>query len=478
MSSRPGKRHRTNLEGGSYHTLIPLETDDFLDVHAREGRLLKFSTSRTGTAAAERIPQKSDTNWESATSWAFLDNSEIALDRDDARYNAAVDRHVMDEPKPKKRKSKKSRKKVKGPKSKVSKRPHVIWKENYRSVYLEELSRFAGRGDFRTASACPDCASRKSHTPGAAEYRASPFHRIKKWNGSYFVPVSLKSLGLRIQLNHASLFCNNPVPCHASMQVIHTNGLHEVSINYCGCDRALPQHIQLLRRRLYPASQLIAKTCATFELLNLLEKLSVTTKSSMYDFYRGLERLSDNTGLRRPKSRYRALYRIVLQWRHLKLLKWGGRAHDPAGVGATAPGELALRCPSCPHPGINLPDDWESAPPGMRFLYMMFVCMDANFRLKNQLVSSYSQDPGLGIGWAYMVPRAPYEGYILSRSNDEDVSSCVGLQALAQANTRFSKGLRYTGVGGAFCGRSEMVLPLAIGNLQKGERFVYSAIYV
>lgn len=57
-----------------------------------------------------------------------------------------------------------------------------------------------------------------------------------------------------------------------------------------------------------------------------------------------------------------------------------------------------------------------------RFLYMMFVCMDANFRLKNQLVSNYSQDPGLGIGWAYMVPRVPYETYVLRWANDDDVS--------------------------------------------------------
>ena len=52
----------------------------------------------------------------------------------------------------------------------------------------------------------------------------------------------------------------------------------------------------------------------------------------------------------------------------------------------------------------------------------MFLCMDANFRLKNQLVSNYSQDPGLGIGWSYMTPRIPYEKYVLSRASDEDVS--------------------------------------------------------
>ena len=53
----------------------------------------------------------------------------------------------------------------------------------------------------------------------------------------------------------------------------------------------------------------------------------------------------------------------------------------------------------------------------------MFLCMDANFRLKNQLVSNYSQDPGLGIGWAYLVPREPYEEYVLGQLTDADVSS-------------------------------------------------------
>ena len=47
--------------------------------------------------------------------------------------------------------------------------------------------------------------------------------------------------------------------------------------------------------------------------------------------------------------------------------------------------------------------------------------MDANFRLKNQMVSNYSQDPGLGIGWAYLLPRKQYERYVLSRANDGDV---------------------------------------------------------
>ena len=246
-------------------------------------------------------------------------------------------------------------------------------------------------------------------------------------------------MGLVVQLNHSGSYCENHIACHSAMLVMHTNGIHQVAIRYCGCSKAIPQHLQLLRRGLYPASQLSVKTCASFQLLDLLHKFALTTKSSTYDFYRALEKLTNNTGIDVPKLRYRALFRMSIQWRHLKLLKWAGRGHDPSGVIGTKSGELVVVCPSCPHPGINLPEGWEDAPIAMqyvllkpsyivctyllRFLYMMFVAIDANFRLKNQLVSNYSQDPGLGIGWGYMLPRNEYESYVLSRAKDEDVSS-------------------------------------------------------
>lgn len=162
------------------------------------------------------------------------------------------------------------------------------------------------------------------------------------------------------------MFCVNPVPCHIDMYVLHTNGIHQVAIDFCGCQRAIPQHIQLLRRGFYPASQITIRTCATFELLKRLHMLAITTKASTYDFYRALERLTTNDGINPPNSRYKALLRMALQWRHLKLLKRGGRGHDPLGVDATKDGELGLQCPSCPHPGKNLPEGWENAPESVR----------------------------------------------------------------------------------------------------------------
>ncbi|KZT06946.1 uncharacterized protein LAESUDRAFT_652276 [Laetiporus sulphureus 93-53] len=46
-------------------------------------------------------------------------------------------------------------------------------------------------------------------------------------------------------------------------------------------------------------------------------------------------------------------------WRHLKMLKWVGWGHDPDDVEATEEGQLAVECLACPHPGRNLPENWD-----------------------------------------------------------------------------------------------------------------------
>ncbi|KAK0220577.1 hypothetical protein IW262DRAFT_1448720 [Armillaria fumosa] len=283
--------------------------------------------------------------------------------------------------------------------------------------------------------------------------------------------MTLKAIGLCVQLNHQSLQCPVPVPCHVKLQILHTMGIHDVAVDYCGCERQIPQHIQLLRRGWYPASQQVVKTCATFRLLEMFHLLSLVSKTSTYDFYRTLERMSDNTGLNTPPSRRAALMHMLIQWRHLRLLKRGRQAHDVTGPEGTKPGELAVLCPSCPRPGINLPSDWDQAPPHLKFLYLLLICIDANFCLKNQIVSSYSRDPGLGIGWSYFTACEPYEDYVRSRATDADISTCVEFSAVAKSNTKFSKGLRYTGVVAVSCGRSEMVLPTCVRNMDKGERY-------
>ena len=183
-----------------------------------------------------------------------------------------------------------------------------------------------------------------------------------------FKKVLLKDVGVVIHLNHSGLRCPLPAPAHVGLRILHTNGIHEVALSYCACGREIPRYLQLLRRGLYPATQQSVRTCTTFPLLRLLHMLSLTAKTSTYDFYRALEGMTPGYEVKRPKTRYRALMRTLTQWRHLKLLKRGGRGHDPSGANGTKDGELALRCPSCPHPGINLPKDWLKAPAELQYV--------------------------------------------------------------------------------------------------------------
>ncbi|KAF7308965.1 CxC2 domain-containing protein [Mycena kentingensis (nom. inval.)] len=333
---------------------------------------------------------------------------------------------------------------------------------------------------FNAPLTCAKCCA-KLH-----EY--NPLHWVERWNGAYFTRTSLRACGLRIQLGHEDhTTCARPRRGRGDFVVLHANGIHEVALDFCGCYHSKDvDHQQLLKAGYYPATLDAPRTCATFSCLDLFQALSLHGKTTAYDFYSTLEALTNAVGIK-PPDRYRVFLRVARQWRHLHLLKRAGRGHDKYGVVGTGQGELAIRCPACPRPGVNLPDNWAEASPEDRCLYTMVIALDACFRLKRRLFSSWARDPGLGTGWAYMVEARAYEEYIASVGDQKEVrfffaarvidersfqmSSCSGLAALDHANDKFSRGYAATGVAMGICARHEFVLPTAVADLQKGERY-------
>ncbi|KAF9508424.1 hypothetical protein BS47DRAFT_1302898, partial [Hydnum rufescens UP504] len=63
------------------------------------------------------------------------------------------------------------------------------------------------------------------------------------------------------------------------------------------------------------------------------------------------------------KDRYVSFLQMSCEWHHLMMLKRAGHGHEDSGVKGMQLGELAVLCPACPHPEINLPRGWESSPP-------------------------------------------------------------------------------------------------------------------
>jgi hypothetical protein len=57
------------------------------------------------------------------------------------------------------------------------------------------------------------------------------------------------------------------------------------------------------------------------------------------------------------------------------LLKRSGRGHEPEGIEETKPGQCAVECPVCPHPGRNVPLNWHEAPENSK--YSVFFILSA-----------------------------------------------------------------------------------------------------
>lgn len=129
-----------------------------------------------------------------------------------------------------------------------------------------------------------------------------PHHFQQIWNGSFFEKTTLRSLGLRVQLGHGGGPCPIPEAGPVDFLVIDTTGFHPVSLDYCGCGLHgfLHRRTQLLRAQWFPATFDRPQTAFTFAALDFFHELTLQGKTTLYDFYHTLLRLTDNAKLQRP----------------------------------------------------------------------------------------------------------------------------------------------------------------------------------
>ncbi|KAI0671900.1 hypothetical protein C8Q78DRAFT_972892, partial [Trametes maxima] len=294
-------------------------------------------------------------------------------------------------------------------------------------------------------------------------------HRVERWNGQFFEAVSLADLGLVVHLGHDGAQCPDPAPVRAIM-VFHVNGYHTVNIRPCGCltnisSNSPPAWRQFLRADWFPATQKRPVMAFTIEVLKLFHELNLKAKTNAYDFYQTLLRRTDNSGVTKHPFCH-----VVRIWRHLRQLKRGGRGHDPSGISATAPGSLAVMCPACPRPGINLPEDWELTPADKIWLYTLYLMMDANFKCRCK--DRGLDDVELAPGWSYYVKEDKFAKYIQRDIFQVEHNTCSAEHnAILQANLR-KKGYIASGVGAVFCARHAFFRPNGVGDLHLGEKYI------
>jgi hypothetical protein len=72
-------------------------------------------------------------------------------------------------------------------------------------------------------------------------------------------------------------------------------------------------------------------------------------------------------------------------------------------------GSLAIFCPSCPQPGINLPPDWKDLP---NWVTRRTITVDGNFHADHIKMRRPDMDVMLTNGQGYMVEEAGYKEYM------------------------------------------------------------------
>ncbi|TFK60024.1 hypothetical protein BDN72DRAFT_741027, partial [Pluteus cervinus] len=144
---------------------------------------------------------------------------------------------------------------------------------NVRDIFLEEDLWHDGLMGF-DPNVCSGCAGtsafyRCKECQGGellcqpcmvSTHKRNGLHQIEVgntfFNGVFFEFSTLKSLGFRFQLGHKlGAVCPDPKPStEDDFIVIHINGIHEVSVDYCGCYEREERVIQVLKYGWFPAT--------------------------------------------------------------------------------------------------------------------------------------------------------------------------------------------------------------------------------
>ncbi|KAG2096761.1 uncharacterized protein F5147DRAFT_656558 [Suillus discolor] len=175
--------------------------------------------------------------------------------------------------------------------------------------------------------------------------------------------------------------------------------------------------------------------------------------------------------------RYRELMRVARQWRKLKLLKRNGFGHEEKDV---RPSDLALFCPACPQPGINvtLPVGEHTEDSNVNkgsdlqtpsWLYTRLLVMDGNFKAEHLHPVHPGDEVSLMDGHGFMVGDTLYKEHLAIAQDTIQQSECNNHCAVNQANASRHR-LEATGIGGCACARHGCFVPHAMVDFQKGER--------
>ncbi|KAH8984882.1 hypothetical protein EDB86DRAFT_2833344 [Lactarius hatsudake] len=224
--------------------------------------------------------------------------------------------------------------------------------------------------------------------------------------------------------------------------VVDRHGIFDMEIVFCVCSGLDNTGEQLLRAGLFPSTFKQIETLFTFSVLEDFITDNLECKTTAQQYYSKLQSMTSKMFPNNVQNRYKQLLRASRQWHDLRSRMESGLGHQPEGE-RSPDGAMAIFCPACPQPGINLPKDWKTLYP-------------PNFSAEHMRHRSGERDVALSAGMAFMANPDSYKAHLQSG------------QEIAQANSSRAH-LDVTGIGATACCHGFFV-PTSVVDFQKGER--------
>ena len=103
-----------------------------------------------------------------------------------------------------------------------------------------------------------------------------------------------------VNLGHSHNRCPNPSQLSRRLVICDSTGIHTHTVRFCKCLDATAQDTaewrQLMRFGWFPATMDRPATVFTFRMLKTFQELSFQGKTNLYDYWRTIERITDNSG--------------------------------------------------------------------------------------------------------------------------------------------------------------------------------------
>ncbi|KAF8816373.1 hypothetical protein BYT27DRAFT_7221526 [Phlegmacium glaucopus] len=352
------------------------------------------------------------------------------------------------------------------------------------------------------------------------------YHRLQKWTGWFFQDAGLWEVGVRLSVGHMgekcpsqgvlleacrdlearkdredtlateNLLCDHPNCSHMKdpewhdipmlqtgpvplrtptptmddldiehILIVDASGLISLPAIWCAClEKAEEAGRPDDAEQMLAASYEKIKTVFSFHCLDDYRLSNLECKTSAYQYYQKLRRLTNPAFPHSVPNRYNEFCWATRQWRNLKLRKWFGIGHR---LVTPSKGSMALFCAACPQPGVNLPADHMTR-------YTAFV-VDGNFTANHIKQTRPHDDVWLIDGEGMMTARVPYASHIkikeakATKEKDPCESLESSFQAILDSNT--GSGIKdITGIRVHACARHGCYAPSSCVNFTKGEQ--------